>query len=117
MSNWGIAACACGEPLVSTMSFSRFEFVCVRDGRKYTFFGPEKPGLPETPENEARLEANRARWEEMSKGLLSGGVMLERCDACRSEHRPHLFHASPDEVRAHEAALVRLEEAWKGVPA
>lgn len=113
MSNWGIAACGCGEPLVSTLGFSKYEFVCVHDGRKFGFLDPVKPGLPETPDNLARLDANKADWQALSEGMLGDGVMLKACDTCRVQHTPHYGHATVAEIAAHDAAMARMYERWQ----
>lgn len=106
-----VAMChRCKEPLVFTYAFSGKEFVCVKCGRTYTYFGPD--GADETPELLARIEANNKRWKEISEGVLTGGVMLTRCleagGACVRE--PHLYHATDEELAAHNRAIDRIRK-------
>jgi hypothetical protein len=48
------------EPLVGTLKFRGYEFICVVCERKYEFLSPK--AAVETPELRARYEELRARW-------------------------------------------------------
>ena len=109
-----VAMCICGEPLVSCMVFRKFEFFCVRDGRKYTFFGPE--AAEETPELLKRMDENEALFDRLAEGVISdGGMKIDSCEICRDRHEPHAYHATEAEREADRQARARL--AAVGAPA
>lgn len=106
-----IAICrSCGEPLVMTMAWRGFEFICMKCGRLETYFGPA--AAEESPALIARCDELKAEWVALHDGLLPAGAYLTRCrDAgggCRTE--PHRRHATPEELAAHEAAAARIGE-------
>lgn len=106
-----IAMCACGEPLVCTFHFYKKEFVCVRCGRTYEFFGPT--GADETPERIERMEENEKLWNEIEEGYLVKGMIRRECELCStSGDYSHKDHASKEDLEKHEAAEKRLVE-WK----
>lgn len=106
--------CVCGEPLISTMAFSKYEFYCLCCGRHYGFFDP-LPGTP-TPELEIRMEELQAEWDEIAPALIGGGQMLDGCGQCRGGE-PHLRHATDAERRAYEEALELLKTRAQGAAA
>lgn len=113
-----VATCTgCGDVLVVTFAWRGQEFVCLGCGRLHTYFGP-KPA-DETPELLERISAREAEWSELSAGLLSGGVKVTACrDAGgRCGVEPHVRHATPEELAAHEAAVARIGERLGRVPA
>lgn len=95
--------CVCGEPLIPTFAFSGSEYACVVCGRTFAMFGADSQ--PDTPALVARYEELLSVWQENTRGLLSGGVMLRTCSDCSRFFEPHICHASPDELAAHERAL------------
>lgn len=109
-----VAMCTCGAPLVSTFAFRHFEFYCLECGRRYGFLDPQ--GAPETPALIARMDAAEEEFRRLAEGLIAeGGRLLDDCDSCRAED--HMLHATPEELVAHEAALVRIRERIARVPA
>jgi hypothetical protein len=113
-----VATCpSCGDVLVMTFAFRGSEFVCLGCGALLGFVDPR--GVDETPELLERIEARKAEWREVSEGLISGGVMLRACanaggDCARG--RPHILHAPPLELAAHDAAKARVGERIGVVP-
>ena len=115
MSNDKIAVCNCGSPLISTFAFSGAEYYCLDCGRKYGMLGVDR--VAATPEIKQELDDNEKTFSEIREGLLSGGAMLKDCNTCSQTGQSHLHHATPKEVKAHEAALKRLKElATKSTP-
>jgi hypothetical protein len=95
-----------------TMVFRGKEFICLRDGRLYTYFGPPT-GADPTPELEARCDALKAEFTEHAKALICAGMYLESCPKCHTpgqlgEH--HALHATDEEWAASDAALAWLNE-------
>jgi hypothetical protein len=100
----------CGAPLISTFTFSGYEFYCLECGKRETFFGPK--GATPTPELDARYEALKAEWDEHAGAkLLPVGARLADCEQCRDgEGYDHRQHATEDELAAHVAAIEWLHE-------
>ncbi len=109
-----MAMCRCGEPLICTLAFSKFEFYCLCCGRKYGWLDPS-PADP-TPELDARYATLKAEWDEIAPALI-GGVMLDTCDTCKATSAAHWNHATDEEKAAHESALAKLVERARQVPA
>lgn len=112
-----IAMCACGEPLVCTFHFYKKEFVCVRCGRTYEFFGPSP--ADETPKLLARMEENEKLWNEIEDGYLVKGMILrDTCELCQtSGDYSHKDHATPEELEKHEQAAMRIDKWREGLAA
>lgn len=112
-----IAMCACGEPLVSTFVFYKKEFVCVRCGRTYEFFGPT--GADETPKRLERMEENEELWNGIIDGYLTTGmVRFDDCELCRtSGDYSHKDHATEEELEKHARAEQRLNDWREGLVA
>jgi hypothetical protein len=113
-----VATCpSCGDVLVMTFAWRGSEFVCLGCSALLGYMDPEP--ADETPDLTESMAARKAEWAEMSEGLLAGGAMLRDCaDAggdCR-RGRPHLLHATPEELAAHEAAKARIGERLGLVP-
>lgn len=93
MSAWGVACCPrCGDPLVSTMAWDRFEFYCLSCGGHFGFLEPD--GKPETADLLALTEARREEFRELANGALI------------PDHQRHIH--DQDELDAHDAAVARL---------
>lgn len=103
-----VAMCArCGDVLVATMLYRKFEFYCVTCGAKYGYSSPWS--ADETPELLALLVQRRAEFETLSEGALAeGGMKLDTCDLCKERHQPHFLHATPAELAADTNARARL---------
>jgi hypothetical protein len=101
-----IAMCSCGEPLVSTIVFRKFEFYCISCGRMYGYFEPQ--GVEETPERLDRLHSVETEWKRLSMNLIGDGAHYKACAACLNE--PHSRHATTDEWIADEASRKALED-------
>lgn len=113
-----VALCPkCRDVLVSTFAWCGKEFVCLSCGSLWEWLQPVAGD--ETPERLARIEESKAEWVQLSEGLISGGAMLGSCrdagGACARE--PHLLHASAEDLAAHEAAVARIGERLRLVPA
>jgi hypothetical protein len=99
----------CGAPLISTLAFTGFEFVCLECGKPCTFFGA-RPGDP-SPELTARYEGLRAEWDEHVAGkLLSPGARHRDCETCSTKRESHITHATDEEMAAHEGAVRWFEQ-------
>lgn len=74
MSKWGWAVCREDqEPLISTLEFPGFEFVCVVCGRKYGFLEPhsmpdDTPGMQERYDELKKIyDAERKHRKEAAR--------------------------------------------------
>ena len=62
-----MATCpSCGEPLISTLRFHGYEFICVVCKRLWGFVEPTP--VESTPELTARYQELKARWDEVLDG-------------------------------------------------
>ena len=82
-----------GAPLIMTMAFRGYEFICLECGAKMGFLDP-RPAEP-TPELDARYEALKAEWDEHV-----GGKLIVEGRAARS----------PADQEAHDAAIAWIAQ-------
>lgn len=106
-----ISICNCGAPLVSTFMFSGAEFFCVECGNSLGMLDADR--VEETPAMRKRADRNKKKFDSISDGLLTGGVMFVSCDTCTKTSEPHINHATPLEIAKHKAALKKVEELHK----
>jgi hypothetical protein len=108
--SWGYATCHVdGEPLVSTLVFSKKEFVCVVCGRTYGFMEPV--AAPETPKIKRRQKTLEKKWNKLIDGYMPNSDFWRRdCEMCQPGDRAaaHRNHATPQELEAHEKAVERM---------
>lgn len=100
-----IAGCpSCRTPLISTMVYPGYEFICLECGRKCSFLAPIR--LSPTPENEARLEALQAEWDERQAALVIPRSWKSGCPKCQPmvDANYHQEHATEKEWVADAAA-------------
>lgn len=111
-----LACCrGCGEPLIMTFAWSRYEFYCVNCGAHLGFLEPQ--AKEPTPELDARYEELKAEWEALGgSALLGGGIMRTTCKTCVDAREPHVLHATDDERAAHESAVEALAARASGNP-
>lgn len=103
-----VAMCpSCEVPLVATFAFDGKEFICLRCGALYEWLEPTP--ADSTPELLAQMHELEEEWVPIGSALLSGGVMRVGCETCSREHQPHILHATPEEIAAHEAATERVK--------
>lgn len=96
------------EPLVSTFSFYKKEFICLGCGGLYEWLQPR--GADETTKLLAKAEARKQEWLSLSDGHLPSGMRLSACEACStSGDYDHRAHATPAELADNEAATARIE--------
>lgn len=103
-----IAICNCGSPLISTFMFSGAEYFCMECGSSYGMFDTDR--VDSNPELEKRHKRLEAKWEKISKHLLTGGVMFRSCDTCTEKREAHINHATEEELKLHKAALKKVEK-------
>lgn len=93
--SWGFAGCPdCKEPLVCTLHFRNYEFICIECGRKFAYLEPTSLG--DSEEMKARSEELQAEWDEHTKGKL----IVEGREQ----------YAAESQLQAHEEALAWLRQ-------
>lgn len=98
---------SCSTPLVSSMAFAGYEFVCLGCGSRFGWLEPH--AVEETPALAERCAALQAEWDEHAGGkLLVVGGWREDCAKCLERGEPHDAHATAEEIRRHEEALAWL---------
>jgi len=102
-------AMCCGTPLISTMVFNGAEFYCRKCGSKYGMFGAFATA-ESTPELDVESEANQEWFYEIMSDYITPRSRRIDCEKC-DKGEDHLLHATPEQLKASDAALEKLKEA------
>ena len=109
MSHIAMCSACHEEPLVMTFFFRGKEFICLKCGRLYEFFGPEAAN--ETKTRLAKMESRKAEWAEHAPALICRGMWKKGCEKCQASGREeHWLHATPSEKAVSETSLMWLSE-------
>lgn len=108
-----VAMCRCGEPLVMTLHWARYEFYCLSCGKHYGFLDPTP--ADETPELLERVAAIEAEWNENAgRKLLTDHAWIEGCDKCEGRGEYHVEHATQADRMLHADAVAWIEQRKAG---
>lgn len=120
MTDKYLSVCYCNGggnpvPYVSTMMFPKAELYCLDCGRKAGMFDGFSD--PATPELLAEYEKRQAEFDENAANKYLGQFWRGDCEQCQAKHYDenhnplfHITHATDEEKRAHEEAVVWLAE-------
>ena len=97
----------CENPLVWTFIHAGCEYYCPSCGAMGDMFMGKDIHYPRKPliEKAKRIKAQFSRYR---KHIISGGAMRDGCEKC-FKNEPHIHHATPEEMKAHQAGLRGLE--------
>jgi hypothetical protein len=109
-SGSGCVRAARAEPLIGTLAFSGYEFLCICCGERVTFFGPRR-GDGDDPRLLERLAELEALWKENvgDRLLPSGRFWQDDCPKCRSDE-DHWQHITDEELAADVTAREWLRD-------
>lgn len=97
---------SCRAPLIGTMAFDKYEFLCLECGHQCGWMEPYTLDSDEVAEWMARLQAE---WDEHASGKLLYGYRLG-CEQCNSYAEKHREHATPEEIQADAEARAWIKE-------
>lgn len=100
-----LAGCpGCHAPLIATMVYPGYEFICLECGRRCAFLSPVR--LEHTPENDEWYERLQAEWDEHQSALVVRRSWKHGCKRCEPmiDANYHHVHATDAEWAADAAA-------------